>query len=214
MGKTKQIFLVLAALFLMVSTLQAQEINDIFKEETPITWVGLDFSGAIFIGDQERFGSEADTEALLKEWNELMEKEYKKYNIGKSFDKTNVTLALDITIDHNAHLIVSEMFSDRLKDQDHIKPDDVQQILYSYDFGDRTGIGLMCVIEAFNKLNNQASMYFTFFDFATRKVMLTEKMIGVPGGSGVRNNWANAVFYALERLQKKEFEMWRRKYQR
>ena len=72
----------------------------------------------------------------------------------------------------------------------------------------------MIVVESFDKLNLQGSMYFTFFDLSTREIILSEKMDGKPGGFGLRNFWAGAIYSNLKSIQKKEFEMWRRKYQR
>jgi hypothetical protein len=75
-------------------------------------------------------------------------------------------------------------------------------------------MGLMIVVESFDKLNSQGSMYFTFFDLASREIILSEKMTGKPGGFGIRNFWAGAIYDNLKSLEKKEFEMWRKKYQR
>jgi hypothetical protein len=211
----KLIFSILTITVLTVFTkVAAQDVNAVFKNDTPITWVGIDFSGALFIGDREKFGTEEDIKKLIASWNTLMKDEYGKFNIGENFDKLNVEKAIEITKDHNADLIMTEMLSDDVKDHNHLSPENVQQILYSYDFGDRTGIGLMIVVESFDKLSVQGSMFFTFFDLATREILICERMIGKPGGFGLRNYWAGAIYSNLKSIQKVEFEMWRRKYQR
>lgn len=214
MKTIKIIFWSIASVFFIVVNSAAQEINDIFKREVPLTWVGIDFSGALFIGDREKYGTDEDIKILIKSWNTLMEVEYEKFNIGDAFSKSKVEKAIDITKSHNADLIVSEMVSDNSKDHDHLRPEDVQQILYSYDFGDHSGIGLMIVVESFDKLSAKASMYFTFFDLTSREIIICEKMTEKPGGFGLRNFWASTIYSSLKYLEKKEFEMWRRKYQR
>lgn len=201
-------------MFFIVSSISAQEVNDIFKKDVPLTWVGLDFSGALFIGDREKYGTEDDIKKLIESWNTLMDVEYEKFNIGKALDKSKVDKAIEITMTHNADLIVTEMLSDNIKDHDHLSTESVQQILYSYDFGDRSGIGLMIVVESFDKLSAKGSMYFTFFDLASREILVCEKMVEKPGGFGLRNFWAATVYGSLKSLEKKEFEMWRRKYYR
>lgn len=201
-------------IFVSSSTLLAQEINKVFKSDEPLTWVGLDFSGAIFIGDREKYGSEADIKNLIEGWNTLMEVEYNKFNIGETFGKSKVEKAIDITKKHNADLILSEILSDNIKDHDHLTPEAVQQILYSYDFGARSGIGLMIVVESFDKLSAKSSVYFTFFDLSSREILVSEKMAGKPSGFGLRNFWGGAIYGNLKSLQKKDFEMWRKKYQR
>ena len=106
------------------------------------------------------------------------------------------------------------MLSDNIKDHDHLSPESVQQILYSYDFGDHAGIGLIIVVESFDKLSVKSSMYFTFFDLNSREILFSEKMVAKPGGFGLRNFWASTIYVNLKSIEKKEFEMWRRKYQR
>lgn len=208
-------FTILTITYLVLfSTVTAQDVNAVFKNDTPITWVGIDFSGALFIGDREKFGTEEDIRKLIASWNNLMNNEYEKYNIGETFDKSNVIRAIEITKAHNADLIMTEMLSDNMKDHVHLNEENVQQILYSYDFGDHSGIGLMIVVESFDKLSLQGSMYFTFFDLSTREILICERMTGKPGGFGLRNFWAGAIYSNLKDIQKKEFEMWRKKYQR
>ncbi len=91
------------------------------------------------------------------------------------------------------------MLSDNMKDHDHLSAESVQQILYSYDFGDHSGIGLMIVVESFDKLSVQGSMYFTFFDLTTREILISEKMAAKPGGFGLRNFWAVAIYANLKK---------------
>src|ERR1044072_1931455 len=67
--KIKSITLILFVCF--VSSLHAQDKSDVFNKSTKITWLGLDFSGAKFLGDRERLGSESDIRHLIEGWNEL-----------------------------------------------------------------------------------------------------------------------------------------------
>ncbi len=105
------IFTLLTITYLVLfTTVSAQDVNAIFKQETPITWVGIDFSGALFIGDREKFGTEDDIKKLIESWNTLMDVEYEKFNIGAFLGKTKVEKAIDITKSHNADLIFGDAF--------------------------------------------------------------------------------------------------------
>lgn len=195
-------------------TLKAQERNDIFDPKTKVTWLGIDFSGHKFIGDRERLGSESDMRHLIDAWNDLIIKEADKYNIADAIGRRASTFAneIDVTKEHNAELDVIGMYSDSEKDYVHLKSDGVAEIVAGYDFKGLTGIGLMFNSESFSKLNQEASIWITFVNMETKEVLFTERMTGPPAGAGTRNYWAGAMVKIIERIKKKEFEAWRKKY--
>src|SRR5688500_15808388 len=88
-------------LLLAGNELLAQERNEIFDKQTKITWLGLDFTAAMFIGDADKFSSEDEIHKLMVSWNDLMVSELEKFDIGMTFDKIKIENALDITIAQN-----------------------------------------------------------------------------------------------------------------
>lgn len=208
-----KIILGTAAMILWIQA-TAQENEDIFNRQTRITWLGLDFTGARFIGDRERFGSKEDTRALLTAWNELMQEEPGKFDLGRAIDKVSVRRALDITMENNASLDLADIFTENQAEHFHFRPVDIAYIVSNYDFRGHEGIGVMVVVESFNKYRKEGAAWVTFINMKTREVMISERITGEPGGSGLRNYWANAVYDMLQSMQKKEFEMWRKKHYR
>lgn len=205
----------LIALFILISsTAFGQTKSDVFKEDVPVTWLGLDFSTTKLIGDREKFGSESDVRHLLDAWNGLIINEPEKFDIAKSIDKKSVENAIAVTRDHNAELDVMSMFSDEPKDYLHVKPSDVEQIVSGYDFKGKTGIGLMFIVESFNKINEEGSIWVTFINMDSKEVLFSERMAAPPKGFGMRNFWAGCVYTILTKMEKKEFEMWRKKHYR
>jgi hypothetical protein len=203
----------LIALFILISsTTFGQTKSDVFKEEVPVTWLGLDFSNTKLIGDREKFGSESDLRHLLDAWNDLIVKEPDKYDIAKAVDRKKVENAIEVTKEHNAEVDVMAMFTDDQKDYIHVSSDDVSQIVSGYDFKGKSGIGLMFVIESFSKLNEEGSMWVTFINMDSKEVIFTERLVNKPGGFGMRNFWAGCVYGVITKMQKKEFEMWRKKH--
>lgn len=192
----------------------AQEKSDVFKPETEITWLGLDFTDAKLIGDRERYGSESDIRHLVDSWNEIFIKEADKYDVADAIDKKKVAINLDVTKENNATLDVLAMYSDQEKDHLHLDRERVFEIIANYDFKGLHGIGLMFNVESFNKINVEGTLWVTFINMDTKEVLFTERMAAPPGGFGMRNFWAGAVYKILERIKKKEFEMWRKKYYR
>ncbi|HEX6891863.1 MAG TPA: hypothetical protein VF141_14250 [Chryseolinea sp.] len=203
----------LIALFIMISSATfAQTKSDVFKEDVPVTWLGLDFTNAKFIGDREKFGSESDVRHLLDAWNALIIAEPEKYDVAKAIDKKKVENATDVTKDHNAELDVMSMFSDEQKDYLRIKPSDVEQTVAGYDFKGKSGIGLMFMVESFSKPNEEGSIWVTFINMDSKEVLFSERMAAPPKGFGMRNFWAGCVYGILTKMEKKEFEMWRKKH--
>ena len=202
----------IALLILISSTAFAQTKSDVFKEDVPVTWLGLDFTSTKLIGDREKFGSESDLRHLLDAWNDLIVKEPDKYDIAKAIDRKKVENVIEVTKEHNAELDVMSMFSDDVKDYIHVKVSDVGGIVSGYDFKGKSGIGLMFVVESFNKLNEEGSIWVTFVNMESKEVLFTERLVNKPGGFGMRNFWAGCVYGVITKMQKKEFEMWRKKH--
>lgn len=207
------VFLFILAISSIFQT-AAQTRSDVFKKEEPVTWLGLDFTNAKLIGDRERLGSESDVRHLLEAWNDLILKEPEKFDIAKAIGRTKIENAVEVTNEHNAELDVMSMFSDSEKDYVHVKASDVEQIVGSYDFKGKTGIGLMFVVESFSKLNEEGSVFVTFINMGSKEVLFTERLVAEPKGFGMRNFWAGAVYGVITKIQKKEFELWRKTYLR
>lgn len=189
----------------------AQERRDIFNSATEITWLGVDFSEAKFIGDREKLGSESDIRHLLDAINELMIKEADKYNVAAALQRKKVDNATQVTAEHNSELDVLAMLSNDGKDHIHLKPDGVEQIIASYDFKGLSGIGVMINVESLNKLIDEGSFWVTFVNMGTRELLMTERIVAPPTGFGLRNFWAGAINGALIKIKKKEFEAWRKR---
>lgn len=200
-------------LFLALAvSLFGQTKSDVFDPNTEITWLGLDFSGAKFIGDRERLGSESDIRHLLDALNELMIKEADKFNVAAALKKKKVENGIDVTTEHNAGLDILSMISADGKDHIHLKPGDIEEIISGYDFKGKSGIGLIFNVESFNKLIEEGSFWITFVNMGTKEVLFTERLTAPPSGFGMRNFWAGSVNGILAKIKKKEFENWRKKH--
>jgi len=199
---------------LTVSAAFGQTKSDVFRKEVPVTWLGLDFTSTKLIGDRERYGSESDVRHLIDSWNDLILKEPDKFDIAKSIDRLKVEDAVDVTNENNAQLDVMSMFSDDEKDYLHIKQSDVAEIVANYDYKGKTGLGMMFIVESFNKINEEGSIWVTFINLDAKEVLFTERMVAPPKGFGMRNFWAGCIYTILVKMNKKEFEMWRKKHYR
>lgn len=216
MMKSKLLNIALVTLVISVPARAQDLMQRIFEPQAEITWLGLDLSRAKLIGDRERWGSTSDVQRFMEAWNDLIVKEKDKFNIARALDKERdkVKYKIEVTKESNANLDVTEFFSDDKSDHVRLRPNDIVAVISEYDLKDGEGLGLMFNVESFNKLDQEAAVWVTFIDMGKKEVLFSERVVGQPGGMGMRNYWANSVFEVMERMKKKEFEMWRKKYYR
>src|SRR6185503_17654337 len=84
----------------------------------------------------------------------------------------------------------------------------IQGIIGGYDFSGLSGLGLMFNVESFNRTKEKSTIWITFINLNTQEVILTERRVGDPGGSGLRNFWGNSVVNLLERISRKDWDTW------
>ena len=164
-----------------------------------ITWYGLDFSnvrliGAIGFNEPEKIKS-----YYFGTWNSLILDEYDKYNLKKFFYVGSVKNDLSVVMDRNklpdaGKLVIENDYS--------FDVEKVMQIISEYDSGDKKGIGLVFIVESLNKYKEKASVWVTFFDIQTKKVLLAKRIEGKAGGFGFRNYWAGAYYNVMKTAYK------------
>ncbi len=205
---------ILIILFLLCFTqwVYAQRAREVFNPNFPVTWLGLDFSQARFIGDQAKFKTILSAQNLFDALNDLMLSEKDKFDVGKMLGKQKITFKLDVTRAHNTRLDVASLLADSLGTHNHLKPGDIETIVQGYDFEGNSGIGLMFNMESFNKILSEALIWVTFINMDTKEVLFTEKLGQEPGGFGLRNYWAGAIYDMMKRVRKTEFKKWQLKY--
>ena len=207
----RKFFLFIVVIFCSVSA-HAQSKSDVFNPDSQITWLGLDFTGAKFIGDRERLGSESDIRHLLDALNDLMVKESEKFNVATALKRKNVEISVDVTKEHNAELDILSLISASANEHIHLNPEAVEQIVRSYDFKGKSGIGVMFNVESFNKIMEEGSFWITFVNMNTKEILFAERLTAPPAGFGMRNFWAGAVNGVLAKIRKKEFDNWKSKH--
>ena len=105
-------FVVFAALLSLFTgqNLFAQTKADIFGSTVNITWLGLDFSHAKFLGEATQFGTAGEIsnsqirERFIPGWNQLFINEIKKYDVAGAVRRTDVKYATDVTEKPNYEL--------------------------------------------------------------------------------------------------------------
>ncbi|MFA7274053.1 MAG: hypothetical protein WC044_09295 [Crocinitomicaceae bacterium] len=63
----------------------------------------------------------------------------------------------------------------------------------NYQLEETSGIGLVLIVENFDKIHENGIVYFALFDIASREVLYCNKMEGVAVGAGMTNHWASVL---------------------
>src|SRR5690606_13003044 len=77
---------------LLSSPVHAQTMADVFQNNTDVTWVGLDFSRAKLVPTFEFVEVESDAPMALVKWNNLLEQEPDKFNLGRALGITRYSI--------------------------------------------------------------------------------------------------------------------------
>ena len=198
-----------ALLLLSAVGLQAQTFGDNrIKSEAKLVFYGLDFSKAKLIG-HEGFSDPNDIKnRFFDMWNRLMVNEADKYNFKKVFKMDDLEYDLSVIEERNQIPNAEELV---IEGAHSLAESDVRDIIQEYNGSEHSeGLGLVFIIETFNKREEEATMWVTFFDIATKEIVLTGHYTGEPGGFGIRNYWARTVYEVLEQLEK-DYKKWLKK---
>ena len=208
----KKLLTLVVACVLSIS-LRAETKADIFNPAVPITWLGLDFSQLVFIGSATQYhdaGTVTGDDLRNKYfpgWNELVINEKEKYNVADAVHRTEVTYATEVTAKANKQIPDHDFFSTNESDFQKLTEQKIGDLVKKYDFQGKTGIGLMFFVDGMNKSAAKASVWVTFVDMKTKKVLFTEHEVEKSGGFGFRNYWAKSFYNVLITI-KSNFKSW------
>lgn len=183
---------------------------------TEIVWFGLDFTKAKFVGSFDQAAGVApatgsDMKAKwIPAWNSLIAAEPQHFDFRKSFRKDNVIYDMKSVNELNNKIDVDACM---VYNPGKIEKSEIEEMVKKYT-GDvkKEGIGLSFIIENFNKTTQMADVHVTFFDIATKKVLICEKLTAKAAGIGMKNYWAGAIKVMLKQIDANEYKNWKSKY--
>ncbi|MBL0329870.1 MAG: hypothetical protein IPP64_10755 [Bacteroidetes bacterium] len=183
---------------------------------TEIVWFGLDFTKAKFVGGFDQVGgagvatgSDMKTK-WIPGWNALILNEPQHFDFKKSFRKDNIVYDLKSMNELNSKIDVDACM---VYNEGKIERTEIDGMVKKYKAEvKKDGIGLSFIIENFNKGTQMADIYVTFFDIASKKILICEKVSGKAMGIGMRNYWAGAIKAILKQIDASEYKNWKSKY--
>jgi len=202
--------LIFISLLIPSTQLFSQTAADFFSA-TEITWYGLDYSKAKMIGSLG-FTNPGEIKArYFDSWNLIVPTEPFKYNIKSAFKKKNVNYSLEMIKKRNAEkvnpqeLVIDTKYS--------LEEKEIQNIVNEYEPDEKSGIGVVFIVESYDKYKAKAFIYVTVFDINSKKVLIVKKMEGIGQGFGLKNYWAYSTYKVIV-AAKKEYKNWEKMYRK
>ncbi len=210
--KMKKIVMPLLALVMSVSAASAQTAKDVFDKSVKLTYLGLDFTKARIIGDAAAKVDEI-VENHYPNINQKVVNESKKFDIAEAFDREEVGTSLGPVNKRNAKINPDKVKSDDSDDYQAMKPEDVTALVKGFDFEGKTGIGILFVMDGFNKTKKEVSGYVTLVDMKAKKVLFTDRVEGGLGmGFGYTNVYLTGIKKMIDEVKKKKYKEWKSTY--
>lgn len=182
--------------------------KDYFNEQTPLTWLGVDFTEAKISGHTD-FEVKDLKDRHFTSINELILNEPKKYDLSKFFHRPDVKTDISTVETHNDKIDANKLKSSGGDDENHLSPAAVEKLVKGYSYSGKKGIGAMVVVESMNKTREHGTAYLVFLDLSNSKVLYSEKFTEKGGGFGLRNYWAKLVYNVLDNADDK-YNTWKK----
>ncbi len=176
-------------------------LKDIASHSCNLTWLGVDFTQAKFIGKEGFVSSETSMLVLINEWNDIIVKEPKKYDLLRFFHTSTLKIDDRPVYLRNSIIDTSKLVIDNPHTIENKHIQVVVDELVGLDNPDG-GIGIVLIVESFSKLEHIGRGYLIFFDPSTKSIIYSKKLEAAPSGSGLRNYWANSIYGMLEQSEK------------
>jgi hypothetical protein len=163
---------------------------------TDIVWAGIDFSKTRMIGSEGFTDPDAIVNDYFDKWNQLVIMESDKYDFAKAYQKVKVKNDFAKASEQNGtvdpdELVINTTYS--------FSDGDVQSIVSNYKgLEGESGVGLLYIVEYFNKLDNVGSVYVVFFDLDSQEILHSKNYQTKPKGFGLRNYWASTIYETIK----------------
>ncbi len=196
-------------LFMGTQPVSAQTLKEFFNSsEVPLTYLGVDFTHAKVFNDIAANAMDI-RDRQFASINQVIVNEPKKYDFQKALSVSSVTNDISFVNAKNAKIDAEKIIETGEVKEERLNKSSIESIVKSYQFTGKKGIGLMFIMESMNKASATASMYVTFVDLASGKVLLTERMTAKAAGFGFRNYWAKTIYEVLNDIKKSKYKQWK-----
>ncbi len=203
--------MILILLVAPMITFGQRTMNDFMEENCDVIWFGLDFTQAKMVGSEGFNDPVAIKEDYFNKWNHLMISEGEKYDWGRALVVSDLKYDYEVVNAVNQGVKVKSLVINR---SHTISQEEVATSVKQYNMSEyKDGIGVVIVVEAFDKIREQGFGHLTFFDISSKEVLYSHKVIGAARGFGFRNYWAGAIYNWIKYTQGRVMKDIRKEFQ-
>lgn len=192
-----------------LTVIYAQNAKPVFESDK-LMWYGIDFSQAKFNGVKEASEKEL-IETFIPNWSKATVYETDKFPLRSIFQKLDVYFEPSIVEARNRSIDPAMLKSggDVILTESQI-----EKTISAYKPGSRrpSGLAAVLIIESFDKKKETATGWVAFFDIASSKLYFTKRVSGEAGGGGLHGYWLGGLIRLLNKVQKTEFDSWRKEF--
>jgi hypothetical protein len=199
--------LLLSPVFMQAQSLSAKSFFN--TDSIPAVYLGIDFTLAKLIND-----AESDAKIIQSQQfngiNDLIVKEYKKYDVQKAYHRINWTVDLKEVEERNQKANPDQLKSTNDADLTRLNAVDIDKLVNNFNYGTHKGYGVLLIVEGMDKTKKLATIWFTLINLDSKSVLTTERVNGKLGsGFGFRNYWASAIKNAINDVEDKNYKQWK-----
>tara|TARA_B110000285_G_scaffold121611_1_gene137500 strand:- start:423 stop:1061 length:639 start_codon:yes stop_codon:yes gene_type:complete len=187
--KITLLFILLSTISIAQDGLKDEYVHDFEKvyDADTIFYYGIDFSN-FGLYNPEKVGHE---QIIMKFFPVWMNKVHEAYSKGQ------IEMILKKEVKKNFQQVQSryKLLRDEWIgfDKHTLETQQIQELVKDYKLKRTTGIGLVLIIENFNKEKENARVNYTFFDITSREILWSIETKGEATGAGMTNHWATAI---------------------
>jgi len=209
--RSYRLFILLVVMTASQLTGFSQTLKDVFtNSETPVFFYGVDFTKTKLIDDPATSVTDI-RDRQFTGINGFVISEPKKFDLDGAFNRT-VEHDPTVVNSRNEKVNAEAIKSYSGADFSRLKASDIDEVIKGFDGGGKKGVGLLFIVEAMSKSAKAMAVWVTMFDPKTRKVLMTERMEGKPGGFGFKMYWSAAIRDVIIDIKKKKYSEWKTKY--
>lgn len=199
--------------FAFTGTIFSQSTASIFNPDEQLTWCGVDFSHAKYIGLEYKDLAKLDKNFFSSVNNKIIG-EKDKFDFKRIFSKKAFAYDISMVDDLNKVINIDDHVVKKSADEKQFSAEDINTFFSNYQFKDISGLGLIIIVESLNRRDNFASMYLVFFDVNTKTILLQERMVGKPGGFGLVNYWLATINRVFQDIEEYKLYKWKNQYKK
>ncbi len=181
MRLTVSTFIAFVILFLNTN---AQTIMDVARSKN-ITWYGMDFSKAKFIGFGAQITSDMIKDDYITRWtNNISTTDFSsKYNIHE------VKIEVSPSLKHNSGIDKNNLLTNNYYE---LSTETIKNIIADYDISG-SGYGFVYIVESFEKSTEKVYIYVCYFNEKDKSIISMRRYIGKASGIGFENHFEGAI---------------------